>query len=302
ERQRERDLVPRWLRADVQAAGERAGRKEEREAENHEQQLGNEVDDGNREAERVEPRRPEQAHERDRPDQDATDDHIPRALRDRVPAECESQVVREEERRERDHDQVVEEERPAGDEPSQVVEGDADEGRGAAGFPDRGRPLRIRQGHDQEEHADNAEDHGRETERVQSDDAEREEEHAEDVAGRASADRDGLGEEREPEADRDEAEDEDRATMQVAQAARSRGVATMTRQGACRRTKSTASPKIWRRPCCRRTRRGPAITMISECRRIASSTIARPMLRVRAMRPMTFTPYESPVARASASV
>jgi hypothetical protein len=29
-----------------------------------------------------------------------------------------------------------------------------------------------------------------------------------------------------------------------AQAARSRGVATMTRQGAWRRTKSTASPKI----------------------------------------------------------
>ena len=41
--------------------------------------------------------------------------------------------------------------------------------------------------------------------------------------------------------------------------------------------------------------------MISECRRIASSTIARPMLRVREIRPMTRTPYESPIARASSS-
>ena len=43
------------------------------------------------------------------------------------------------------------------------------------------------------------------------------------------------------------------------------------------------------------------MTMISELRRIASSTMARPMLRVRAMRPITVTPYESPIARASSS-
>ena len=67
---------------------------------------------------------------------------------------------------------------------------------------------------------------------------------------------------------------------------RSRGglvapAATMTRQGALRRTKSTVSPKIRRRPRWRRTRRGPPMTMISAPRRVASSTIARPALRVR---------------------
>ena len=47
----------------------------------------------------------------------------------RVPAERVPHVVRHEERRERDHDQVVEEEHPAGEEPERVVERAADEGR-----------------------------------------------------------------------------------------------------------------------------------------------------------------------------
>ena len=42
--------------------------------------------------------------------------------------------MRDEERRERDHDQVVEEERPAGDESSRIVERPPDEGGRAAGL------------------------------------------------------------------------------------------------------------------------------------------------------------------------
>src|SRR3954447_10914820 len=291
----------------------------------------------------------EQAHERDRDDHDAADNHVSGPLRDRVPADREAEVVREEERGERDHDQVVEEERPAGHEPGEVVERDADEGRGAARLSDRRRPLGVRHRHDEEEHADDREHERREPERMQRDDAEREveggsdlsvrdrresrrveyplqpwqlpchrlvslspaqegdapdpepdEQHPQDVAHGASARRGRLGEERGPEHDRDEPEHEHRALVE-AHAARSRGGATMTRHGAWRRTKSTASPKIWRRPRSSRTRRGPAMTMISELRRIASSTMARPMFRVRAMRPITVTPYDSPIARASSS-
>src|SRR5256884_8527809 len=129
-------------------------------------------------------------------------------------------------------------------------------------------------------------------------DPEPDEEHAEEIARGAASDSNRLGEERDPQRDRDEPEREDRAAVQAGHAARSRGVATITRHGAWRRTKSTASPKIWRRPRCNRTRRGPAMTMISELRRIASSTMARPMLRVRAMPPITVTPYQSPIAPA----
>src|SRR5207302_7693940 len=100
-------------------------------------------------------------------------------------------------------------------------------------------------------------------------DAEPDEEHAEEVAHRASSRRGRLDDECNPEPDRQEAEEEHRPLVELVQAARSRGVATMTRQGAWRRTKSTASPKIWRRPRCSRTRRGPAMTMISELSRMA---------------------------------
>ena len=67
-------------------------------------------------------------------DDDTRRDHVARPARDRVDAECETEIVRDEERRERDHDQVVEEEHPAGEESGQVVERDAHEGRGAAGL------------------------------------------------------------------------------------------------------------------------------------------------------------------------
>ena len=66
--------------------------------------------------------------------------------------------MRHEERRERDHDQVVEEEHPAGEEAGEVVERDADERRGAARLADRRRPLRVRERDDEEEQADDAED------------------------------------------------------------------------------------------------------------------------------------------------
>ena len=102
--------------------------------------------------------------------------------RDRVDAECEAEVVREEQRRERDHDQVVEEEHPAGEEAGEVVERDPDERRSAAGLADRRRPLGVRERDDEEEQPDDAEHDGREAERVQRDDAEREVDRRRDLA------------------------------------------------------------------------------------------------------------------------
>ena len=77
--------------------------------------------------------------------------------------------------------------------------------------------------------------------------------------------------------------------------------ATITRHGACLSTKSTVWPKMARCLAASSTPRGPPMTTISESRRAASSTIARPALRARVIRPITLTPYDSPIARASSS-
>src|SRR5205823_936718 len=81
-------------------------------------------------------------------------------------------VVRQEERGQRDHDQVVEEQRPAGEEAEEVVERLAHEGRRAAGLRDRRGALGVRERDEQEERADEEEHDRREPERVQRDDPE----------------------------------------------------------------------------------------------------------------------------------
>jgi len=82
--------------------------------------------------------------------------------------------MREEQRRQRDHDQVVEEEHPPGEEAGEVVERNPDERGCAAGRADRSRPLGIRERDDQKQEADDAEHRRREAERVQRDDPESE--------------------------------------------------------------------------------------------------------------------------------
>src|SRR5439155_13328712 len=89
---------------------------------------------------------------------------------------------RQEERRERSDDQVVEEERPACDEAGEVVEGAPDERSRAAGLAQLGGPLGVRERDDQEEDAGGEQDLGREPERVQRDDPEREVDRRGDLA------------------------------------------------------------------------------------------------------------------------
>ena len=107
--------------------------------------------------------------ERDASNHEAADDDVPRPVDLRE--EGAGDVVRHEQRRQRDHDQVVEEQHPAGDEPPEVVERDADERGGAAGLADRRRPLRVRERDDEEEHAGGEQDERRKAQRVERDDA-----------------------------------------------------------------------------------------------------------------------------------
>jgi hypothetical protein len=86
------------------------------------------------------PDQPDPTHAEDRGD---TEDNVPGRVRDRVPAEGRPDVVRHEEARQCDDDQVVEEERPAGDESRGVVEGAADECGSATGLGQRGGALRV---------------------------------------------------------------------------------------------------------------------------------------------------------------
>ena len=134
----------------------------------------NEVDRGDADAGRVHPlpaREPRDADERHDAERD---DLVPRARLERFDADRAAEVVRQEQRRERGHDQVVEEERPARDEPGEVVERAADERRGAARLPQLRRAFGVRQRDDEEEQAGEEEDERRQAERVAGDDPERE--------------------------------------------------------------------------------------------------------------------------------
>ena len=158
-------------------------REEEREAEHDEQQLGHQVEHGDEDPVAVERRAPHEPDARRRPITTPTPTTTSHGLCS-SDSHCmrRAEVVRQEERRERDHDQVVEEERPAGQEAGEVVEGATDEGGGAAGLRDRGRALGVRERDDQEERADDREHLGRQAERVQGDDPEREVDRGGDLA------------------------------------------------------------------------------------------------------------------------
>src|SRR5438876_1535494 len=130
---------------------------------------------------------------------------------------------------------------------------------------------------------------------VEPADAEGDEERPEHEAERPAAAERRHHEQREAEPDEDDREDGDAEPVDPHAALGA--AATMTRQGACLSTKSTVPPKIV--PWPPRPFLGAPMTMISACRRSASSTIARPAWRARTRRPLTSTPYESPIARAS---
>ena len=84
------------------------------------------------------------------------------------------QVVRHADRRQGDHDQVVEQDRPGGDEGDELVEGVAGEGRGAAALAEHRPALDVGERRQPEEQAGDEEDQRGEAEAALGDDAERE--------------------------------------------------------------------------------------------------------------------------------
>src|SRR6266540_4709322 len=138
----------------------------------------------------MEARAMDEPHDRDTGDHAAANHDVPWTMD--LGEEGARDVVRHEQGREGDDDQVVEEEDPAGDEAPEVVEGDADERRGAARFEDSCRPFRLGERDDQEEGADD-EQHGRgEAERVQRDDPQGEVDRGGDLAVRDREERRGV--------------------------------------------------------------------------------------------------------------
>ena len=167
---RRRASCQRGLEPSVDPCVSASRREEEREPEHDEQSLRDEVEHGDDDPEPVEAPGAGRAGTPRRPRSTATPTTTSHgSWRERVDLERPAEVVRQEERRERDHDQVVEEEHPAGQEAGEVVERVADEGRRAAGLRDRRRALRVRERDDAGRAAPTSEQHvRREPERVQA--------------------------------------------------------------------------------------------------------------------------------------
>ena len=104
-------------------------------------------------------------------DHDRADDDVPRVLPQRPPEDRE--VVRDEERRDGDRDDVVQHLRPGGSEADELVEGVAREAGGAAGLRIADRALGVRERGRGEDHAGDHEDDRRQPEREDGGDAER---------------------------------------------------------------------------------------------------------------------------------
>ena len=182
EREREDESVPGRRGAEVDALPEALAREQKREAEPDQEDVREEGEDRDEDRGRVHPSPAHEPDPGDAEDRHDAEDDVPRGVRDRVPADRRAQVMRHEEARERDDDQVVEEERPAGDEPGRVVEGAPHERGRAAGLRDGGRSLRVGDRDEQEERPDEEEHPGSGAERVQRDDAEGEVDRRADLA------------------------------------------------------------------------------------------------------------------------
>jgi hypothetical protein len=144
----------------------------EHRPDDHQQHLGEEVHD--REGD-VQPRRLLDADDvdagEDRNDDRARDD-VPRRVPQSVPEHA-AEVVRDEERGDRDRYHVVEHLAPRGEERPELVERAAREARGAAGLGIHRRGLGIGRRGAQEEEAGDQEDDRRQPERERRDKAQR---------------------------------------------------------------------------------------------------------------------------------
>ena len=152
----------------------------QREADTHQQELRGEVEHGERDVQAGCFPDPDDVQEHEENDHDGASDDVPRVLAQGAPEDRE--VVRDEERRDGDRDDVVEHLRPGRSERDELVEGMACEARRPAGLRVAHRPLRVRGGRRGEDEAADDEDERREPERDPGDEAERVVDRRADVA------------------------------------------------------------------------------------------------------------------------
>jgi hypothetical protein len=189
ERKGEGNRLPRGRRAEVGSAPEVVGGDEEGEPEHDQDHMGHEREGSDEDRHPVELRPVDETDSRDREDHAHPGDDVPRPAGERPPADRLAEVVGRKERRQRDDDQVVEEEHPAGNKAGGVVERPAHEGGSASRLRERGRTLSVRERDDAEEEPDGEQHPRRETERVERDDAERKIERRGDLAVRDRGER-----------------------------------------------------------------------------------------------------------------
>ena len=174
QRQRVREVVPARGGAGMHALPEVVEREEQAESEADQDHLRDERDGSDDHRDSVEPRAADQPQHRDRQDDEHRADDVPRVVSQPLPADRVAEVVRREERREGDHDRVVEEQHPARQEPDRIVERAAGEHRRAARLGDRRRPLGVRERDEHEQRPDAEQHPGRQAEREERNDPERE--------------------------------------------------------------------------------------------------------------------------------
>jgi hypothetical protein len=172
--QREDDVAPPRVLPELDGIEERVDVEERREAEHDQEHLqgqvgdderGDPIDAGGREAAHV-------AHRDVQHDREADDELACPPVADRRVER--RQVVRRRERGDRDQDDVVEQDRPAGDEAHELVEGEAREDRRAGAVLVEARALDVGHRRHHEEHAGGEEHERREGERAVGHDAQRE--------------------------------------------------------------------------------------------------------------------------------
>ena len=166
------DVAETGIGEEVELGGEAVGLHDDQAADDDHRQLQAEVGEGEQ-GQRALPLAPgdvEDVEHADGGDHRRGDPDLPagsgEVAADRL------QVVRDRERRESDDDQVVDQDRPAGDEGDQLVEGVAGEGRGATPLAEHRPALDVGQRRQPEEEPGGEEDQRRQTEALVGDDAE----------------------------------------------------------------------------------------------------------------------------------
>ena len=171
QRQREDQVRVRRRRAEIDLVDEQRRVQDQHRADGDDQHLRGEVEHREDEVEvRRFPEPPDVQPGQGR-DHDQAADHVARRVRQRRPERA--QVVGHEERRDRDREDVVEAQRPAGDERHELVERVPREARGTARLGEHRSALGIRLGGEREQPARKHEHDRRQPERVGGDQAER---------------------------------------------------------------------------------------------------------------------------------